>query len=72
MHLAQATGSGGMTTACTTASHEALKHSPAWITLPLIGLQVIEAYGEEPEERYQLRNCSCGSTLCKRVELSAA
>lgn len=39
----------------------------AWSKLQWIGLQVIEAYGDEPEERFELRNCSCGSTLCKRV-----
>lgn len=51
-----------------TADHRALKADPSlWITLELIGVQVIEADGDEPEERLELRNCNCGSTLCLKV-----
>lgn len=39
-----------------------------WEKLPSKGIQVIEADEEGPEERLDLRNCSCGSTLATQLE----
>ena len=56
-----------MTTTCTMEAHEEIKLSPTrWAALQRIGVQVLEAYEDEPEERLELRNCTCGSTLCRR------
>jgi hypothetical protein len=40
----------------------------AWKALPLVGYQTSES--KDPEEAgYELRNCSCASTLLVRVDL---
>lgn len=55
-------------TTCTTEFHAALKlDATRWALLSYVGVQVIEADDDEPEERLELRNCACGSTLCRRV-----
>jgi hypothetical protein len=47
--------------------HELLKRSPLWAQLPYVGLQ--RSYAEPDEPPYlEMRNCCCGSTLCKYVE----
>lgn len=50
--------------------HEAAKHDEKiWASFCLLGIQVFDD-PDEPEavtERYELRNCSCGSTLCRRI-----
>lgn len=44
--------------------HEVLKRdAAAWSSLPLVGVQRIEADESGPREDIELRNCSCGSTL---------
>lgn len=50
---------------CTTALHLALKSDPAsWSALPLIGVQQIDAFDDEPAGALELRNCPhCGSTM---------
>lgn len=35
-----------------------------WEHLKLIGVQVIPAWKDEPEERLDMRNCDCKTTLC--------
>lgn len=56
-------------TRCTIAAHDALKADAAiWQSLQLIGYQPTETDDGRPA-RLELRNCSCGSTLC--VEVSA-
>jgi hypothetical protein len=55
-----------MTTRCTAGHHEALKlDDRRWTALELIGVQVIEGDEADPEERLELRNCTCGSTLAR-------
>lgn len=58
-----------MTTTCTTEFHAALKlDATRWALLSYVGVQVIEADEDEPEERLELRNCTaCQSTLCRMV-----
>ena len=54
---------------CTTADHEAIKTDDlAWSQLDYIGTMVIEACEDEPEERLEMRNCGCHSTLCRTVK----
>lgn len=49
--------------------HAALKSSlDLWSTLALLGVQVVEADETGPEERLELRNCTCGSTLSKEIK----
>jgi hypothetical protein len=39
-----------------------------WDALRSIGIQVLPADGDDPEERYDLRNCpACESTLSRRI-----
>lgn len=53
-------------TPCSAEIHEAMKLDAAvWPTLKFIGVQILDAFEDEPEERLELRNCACGSTLCK-------
>lgn len=57
-----------MNETCSTETHQAIKlDSVRWLALAFVGFQVIEAYEDDPEERLELRNCTCGSTLCKLV-----
>lgn len=35
----------------------------SWKTLPYVGVQVIPEDDTGPEERYEQRNCPCGSTI---------
>lgn len=54
--------------ACTVASHEAVKRDDAaWAALDLRGVQHVEADDAGPAEALELRNCACGSTLCRTV-----
>ena len=39
-----------------------------WHSLPFVGIQKVDAYEEEPEERLELRNCYCGSTISMPVK----
>ena len=49
---------------CTTKQHEEIKADPKrWITLEYIGENVFAADEFGPAERYEQRNCTCGSTL---------
>lgn len=49
--------------------HAALKADPAaWAALELVGVQVTPEDEDGPEERLELRNCLCGSTLARLVE----
>jgi hypothetical protein len=55
-------------------SHEAAKLSPSlWASLLYIGVQRFDAYIDQdgrivPAEAYELRNCTCGSTLALLVD----
>lgn len=50
---------------CTRESHEAAKLDPdSWESMIYIGIQVTGL-----EYDLELRNCKCGSTLCKRKDL---
>ena len=52
----------------TDADHDMLKlDALAWTTLELVGVQVLPAWQDEPEERAECRNCSCGTTLAVAV-----
>ena len=55
---------------CSPASHARLRRPSVWPTLPLVGVQRIEADESGPAEEIELRNCDqgCGSTLA--VELT--
>jgi hypothetical protein len=56
---------------CSQALHNALKaDDAAWATLPLVGVQHIDADEDGPAESLELRNCACGSTLCKSIPLA--
>lgn len=56
-----------------TADHNALKTTHAlWIKLELVGVQVTEADAYGPEERLELRDFSCGSTLSRSVTIAAS
>jgi len=55
--------------ACSNGYHEQLKLDDiAWGALDYVGIQLFpgEDVGD-PDERYELRNCKCGSTLAKRM-----
>lgn len=53
-------------TPCSVAHHEALKSDETrWQMLHYVGLQLIDADDEGPAEALELRNCECGSTLCR-------
>lgn len=52
---------------CTRESHEALKRDRSvWASLQLIGYQETETDDGQPAS-LEMRNCSCGSTLCVDV-----
>ncbi len=51
---------------CTISEHARLKESDAWETLPFVGIQRSPAPSIPSLE---MRNCQCGSTLCKEVSL---
>jgi hypothetical protein len=54
---------------CDVEVHELLKlDDAAWSALELLGYQSWPADGYEPEERFEVRNCSCGSTLYRRAK----
>jgi len=49
-------------------NHTALRADlTLWLTLPLVGIQVVEADETGPAERIELRDCSCGSTLARKL-----
>jgi hypothetical protein len=59
--------------ACSRAIHAALAaDDEAWSRLELAGYQVVEADGDEPECRQEVRFCACGSTLARRATSSPA
>lgn len=37
----------------------------SWAALQLVGYQEVPPFGEEPGWTIELRNCSCGSTICR-------
>ncbi len=52
------------------AAHEELKLADErWLALTLVGVQHIAADETGPAEDLELRNCSCGSTLARRMVL---
>jgi len=58
-----------MTPITCTVDHESLKlDQSAWTALRHIGDMRLEADTLEPEERLELRNCACGTTLAKRIK----
>jgi hypothetical protein len=50
--------------------HNALKSDPAkWAALPLVGIQRLDADGDEPAYRLVLKNCTaCHSTLAVEIK----
>lgn len=54
-------------TTCTISEHEDAKlDDAAWRTMEHIGDMLIDACGDEPAERLEMRNCPrCGSTLVR-------
>jgi hypothetical protein len=55
-----------MNTVCSNEQHAAMKTDDAiWYSLEPIGMQEIEAFEDEPAEVLEMRNCACGSTLCR-------
>lgn len=55
--------------ACTRAIHLALTTDDlAWSRLPLLGVQQVEADGDEPAYQLEVRDCArCASTLSRRT-----
>ncbi len=54
----------------TQAAHQLLKRNQLlWRQLEYVGVQVFHADEDGPEERLELRNCTCGSTLARRIEV---
>ncbi len=48
--------------------HESLKlDESAWSELRYVGIQHFPAEDGAPDERLELRNCTCGSTLARRL-----
>lgn len=46
--------------------HGAIKlDTSSWTALELVGVQVTPEDEDGPEERLELRNCPCGSTLAR-------
>lgn len=44
--------------------HATIKATPElWNACELLGYQVLEADGDEPAERYEVRNCPTGGTM---------
>lgn len=59
---------------CSEREHQVGKLDEAfWKSLAIAGcgLQVLPAYRDEPEERYEVRNCGCGSTLYRLIEVKS-
>jgi hypothetical protein len=53
---------------CTKARHDAIKaDATAFSKLELAGIQNVGAGEGEPAFQLELRNCSCGSTLARRI-----
>ncbi len=53
---------------CTKADHEALKLDDSrWHAIRLDGVQHVEAFDGEPAYSLEVRTCSCGSTLARRI-----
>ncbi len=51
-----------------TKNHKQLKTDVTlWNKLVIVGIQVVEADETGPAERYELRDCPCGSTLSRLV-----
>lgn len=51
-----------------TVDHNAVKlDETAWSQLAYVGIQRVPADDTGPAEALELRNCTCGSTLCKSV-----
>lgn len=54
---------------CNSDVHEAIKANPTkWNQLEFKGNQFVPECGDEPAETYEVRNCTCGSTLYKLKE----
>lgn len=54
---------------CPQEVHAAIKRDDsAWSACKYIGVQVVPADDTGPEERLELRNCRCGSTLCRVIK----
>lgn len=54
---------------CTRESHERAKRDTStWLAMEYAGRQHIEADETGPAETLELRNCTCGSTLCREVK----
>lgn len=53
---------------CEPSAHQKIKESDAeWGALVLLGEQTLEDDDGEVTDRYEVRNCACGSTLLRRV-----
>lgn len=51
-----------------THSHSAIRSPAQWQTLPLIGTQRFPADDLGPATAFEVRNCSCGSSLMVEVQ----
>lgn len=49
--------------------HERVKWTPAWDELPSIGIQ---PSGDPDHPDLELKNCTCGTTLCKPLPIAPA
>lgn len=59
-----------MSKCCPVETHEEMKRDEiAWRAMRLVGVQDIAADDHGPAERLELRNCSCGSTLARVLEV---
>ncbi len=57
-----------MTGVCSVEVHEALKRDEsAWRRLSYVGVQHVPADEHYEAEDYELRNCTCGSTLYRLI-----
>lgn len=54
---------------CSKAHHDALRSNlKLWTALRFVGIQHVEADETGPAERLELRDCSCGSTLARKLD----
>jgi hypothetical protein len=56
-----------MCTTCGCAHSELKADAMRWRQLSYVGVQLVEADETGPEERYEVRNAACGSTLLLQI-----
>lgn len=71
-----ASGTVRISYVCPSEVHEAMKLDGRFEQLPFANVarpyQLVERYKDEPGELLAVRNCRCGSTICKTVATDEA